>query len=164
MATYSSSSNNTSFILPYPPYYTNGSNENIYFMEGYPSGYTFLEVILISIIGILVMAVVIIGNFLVIISIFSDFTLQNVQNWFVASLALADLLLGVFVMPLTLAQEVLGYWIFGDILCQFHSALDVFLCTSSIINICLISLDRYWSITREVGGDSNDGIHFLHTL
>jgi len=34
--------------------------------------------------------------------------------------------------------------------CQMHSALDVLLCTASILNICLISLDRYWSITRAV--------------
>ena len=27
---------------------------------------------------------------------------------------------------------------------KFHAALDVFLCTSSILNLCLISLDRYW--------------------
>ena len=132
-------------------YYNLSSLNNtdlIYFMEGYPSGYSFTEVVLVSIIGIIIMAMVIVGNFLVIIAIFSEFTLQNIQNWFVASLALADLLLGIFVMPLSLAQEVLGYWVFGDNWCQFHSALDVFLCTSSIINICLISLDRYWSITR----------------
>ena len=61
------------------------------------------------------MAVIIIGNLLVIISIFSEHTLQNVQNWFVASLALADLTLGAFVMPFSLAQVVMGYWVFGDI-------------------------------------------------
>ena len=31
-----------------------------------------------------------------------------------------------------------------------HSAMDVLLCSASILNICLISLDRYWSITRAV--------------
>ena len=31
-----------------------------------------------------------------------------------------------------------------------HSAVDVLLCTASILNICLISLDRYWSITKAV--------------
>lgn len=34
--------------------------------------------------------------------------------------------------------------------CHMYSALDVLLCTASILNICLISLDRYWSITRAV--------------
>ena len=31
---------------------------------------------------------------------------------------------------------------------QVHSATDVLLCTASILNITLISLDRYFSITR----------------
>ena len=53
-------------------------------------------------------------------------------------------------MPFSLAQEVMGYWVFGDFWCQAHSALDVLLCTASILNITLISLDRYWSITRAV--------------
>jgi hypothetical protein len=34
--------------------------------------------------------------------------------------------------------------------CEIHGALDVFLCTASILNICLISLDRYWSITNSI--------------
>ena len=33
---------------------------------------------------------------------------------------------------------------------KMHSAVDVLLCTASILNICLISLDRYWSISRAV--------------
>lgn len=120
------------------------------FMSGYPSGFETWEVIAICVFVIFVMAVIIIGNMLVIIAIFSEYTLQNVQNWFVASLALADLTLGVVVMPFSLAQVVMGYWIFGDIWCQMHSALDVLLCTASILNITLISLDRYWSITHAV--------------
>ena len=44
--------------------------------------------------------------------------------------------------------QLLGYWIFGPLWCDIHGALDVLLSTSSIMNICLISLDRYWSITR----------------
>ncbi len=70
---------------------------------------------MICAIVIFLMAVIIIGNLLVIISIFSEYALQSEQNWFVASLAVADLTLGIFVMPFSLAQEVMGYWIFGGI-------------------------------------------------
>ena len=76
--------------------------------------------------------------------------LKCIQNWFVASLALADLTLGIFIMPFSLAQEIVGYWLFGEFWCQIHSALDVLLCTASILNLTLISLDRYWLITRAV--------------
>uniref|UniRef100_A0A2M4CZJ9 Putative alpha-2 adrenergic receptor n=1 Tax=Anopheles darlingi TaxID=43151 RepID=A0A2M4CZJ9_ANODA len=53
-------------------------------------------------------------------------------------------------MPFSLANELMGYWIFGNWWCDIHSAMDVLLCTSSIMNLCLISLDRYWSITKAI--------------
>ena len=93
-------------------------NLTVLWMEGYPSGYSFVAVVIICILTVFMMAVIIIGNILVIISIFSEFSLQCVQNWFVASLAVADLALGIFVMPFSLAQEVMGYWVFGDLWCQ----------------------------------------------
>ena len=121
-----------------------------YRMVGYPSGYSTTEVYLISIFTVLIMASIIVGNLLVIIAIFFEYSLQCVQNWFVASLALADLAIGVLIMPFSLSQEVVGYWLFGEAWCQIYSALDVLLCTASILNITLISLDRYWSITCAV--------------
>ena len=38
--------------------------------------------------------------------------------------------------------QLLGYWMFGSVWCDMHAALDVLLSTSSIMNLCLISLDR----------------------
>ena len=89
-----------------------------YNMSGYPSGYVTWEVILISVVVVFIMATIIIGNLLVIVAIFSEYTLQCVQNWFVASLAVADLMLGILVMPFSLSQEVVGYWLFGGFWCQ----------------------------------------------
>jgi hypothetical protein len=44
----------------------------------------------------------------------------------------------------------MGYWVFGGLLCELWLSTDVLLCTASILNLVLISLDRYWSITRAV--------------
>lgn len=63
---------------------------------------------------------------------------------------MADFFLGLVIMPFSLANELMGYWIFGTWWCDVHSAMDVLLCTASIMNLCLISLDRYWSITKAV--------------
>lgn len=41
-------------------------------------------------------------------------------------------------------------WIFGDIWCRIWLAVDVWMCTASILNLCAISLDRYVAVTRPV--------------
>lgn len=41
-------------------------------------------------------------------------------------------------------------WIFGDLWCPIWLALDVWMCTASILNLCAISLDRYVAVTRPV--------------
>ncbi|XP_018327909.1 alpha-2C adrenergic receptor [Agrilus planipennis] len=126
--------------------YPNGS----VFTNTYPSGYTLPQIVLASILVTIIMIVVVVGNMLVIIAITTEKALKNTQNWFIASLAVADFFLGLVIMPFSLANELMGYWIFGAWWCDVHSAMDVLLCTASIMNLCLISLDRYWSITQAV--------------
>ena len=116
----------------------------------YPSGYTPLSLLIASIFVTFIMTLIVGGNTLVIIAIATERSLKGIQNWFIASLAVADCLLGLIIMPFSLANEMMGYWVFGQWWCDVHSAVDVLLCTSSIMNICLISLDRYWSITHAI--------------
>ncbi|KAJ9601432.1 hypothetical protein L9F63_000399, partial [Diploptera punctata] len=127
------------------------SNETDYVIHSlYPSGYSMPHIIIASIVVTMLMIVVVVGNMLVIIAIATEKALKNIQNWFIASLAVADFFLGLVIMPFSLANEIMGYWIFGNWWCDVHSAMDVLLCTASIMNLCLISLDRYWSITQAV--------------
>lgn len=119
-------------------------------LSHYPSGYTLPQIVVASIVVTLLMIVVVVGNMLVIIAITTEKALKNIQNWFIASLAVADFFLGLIIMPFSLANELMGYWIFGAWWCDIHSAMDVLLSTASIMNLCLISLDRYWSITQAV--------------
>lgn len=44
----------------------------------------------------------------------------------------------------------LKVWIFGDLWCRIWLAVDVWMCTASILNLCAISLDRYVAVTRPV--------------
>jgi hypothetical protein len=116
----------------------------------YPSGYGWTHIVAASVAVTSIMLVIVLGNALVVIAVAVDRSLKGPQNWFIASLAISDLLVGLFIMPLSLSNELLGYWPFGSVLCQLWLATDVLLCTASILNLCLISLDRYWSIVRAV--------------
>lgn len=93
----------------------------------------------------------ILGNILVIISVFTYRPLQNVQNIFIVSLAVADLLVCVLCVPFHIVTEIVnGKWIFGPIMCQFFLTLDILLCTASILHLCCIALDRYWAIKDSI--------------
>ncbi|XP_042341423.1 alpha-1D adrenergic receptor [Plectropomus leopardus] len=88
-------------------------------------------------------AVAIIGNILVILSVLCNKHLQTVTNFFIVNLAMADLLLSIIVLPFSASLEVLGCWVFGRVFCNIWAAVDVLCCTASILSLCVISIDRY---------------------
>ncbi|XP_068123282.1 alpha-2C adrenergic receptor [Hyperolius riggenbachi] len=92
----------------------------------------------------------IVGNVFVVIAVLTSRALKAPQNLFLVSLAGADILVAALVMPFSLANELMGYWYFGNLWCDIYLALDVLFCTSSIVHLCAISLDRYWSVTQAV--------------
>ncbi|XP_075711461.1 alpha-2B adrenergic receptor [Rhinoderma darwinii] len=90
------------------------------------------------------------GNVLVIIAVLTSRSLKAPQNLFLVSLAAADILVATLIIPFSLANELMGYWYFGKTWCEMYLALDVLFCTSSIVHLCAISLDRYWSISQAI--------------
>jgi hypothetical protein len=88
------------------------------------------------------------GNMLVILAVIRERYLHTATNYFITSLAVADCLVGLVVMPFSAVYEVLeNRWFFGMDWCDVWRSLDVLFSTASILNLCVISLDRYWAIT-----------------
>lgn len=85
----------------------------------------------------------IVGNILVILSVVCNRHLRIPTNYFIINLAIADLLLGTTVLPVSATLEILNYWVFGRIFCDIWAAVDVLCCTASIMSLCVISIDRY---------------------
>ncbi|XP_040906881.1 alpha-1A adrenergic receptor-like [Toxotes jaculatrix] len=85
----------------------------------------------------------IVGNILVILSVVCNRHLRIPTNYFIINLAIADLLLGTTVLPVSATLEVLDSWVFGRIFCDIWAAVDVLCCTASIMSLCVISIDRY---------------------
>lgn len=69
-------------------------------------------------------------------------------NYLLVSLAVSDMCVALLVMPMALVYEILGKWPFGTLVCDTWVAFDVLSCAASILNLCMISVDRYWAITR----------------
>ncbi|KAK9963768.1 hypothetical protein ABG768_006932 [Culter alburnus] len=115
-----------------------------------PWPYTETAAALIILVVSIIILLTIVGNVLVIVAVLTSRALRAPQNLFLVSLACADILVATLVIPFSLANEIMGYWFFGSTWCAFYLALDVLFCTSSIVHLCAISLDRYWSVTKAV--------------
>ncbi|KAJ7987254.1 hypothetical protein DPEC_G00336830 [Dallia pectoralis] len=87
------------------------------------------------------------GNILVILSVVCQRHLRSVTHYFIANLAVADLLLSSAVLPFSATSEILGRWVFGRPFCSAWAALDVLCCTASILSLCVISVDRCLAVS-----------------
>lgn len=98
-----------------------------------------------SILFLLVLFTVV-GNIAVFWAVIGNKKLHSISNMFITSLSLADLLVGTVVMIPAAFQEMFQRWIFLDGFCVVWAGFDVMLCSASILNVCLISFDRYIAI------------------
>ena len=86
------------------------------------------------------------GNTLVCVAVFTDRQLRRTNNYFIVSLAVADLLVSILVMTFAVANDIFGYWVFHPGFCPVWISFDIMGSTASILNLCAISLDRYMHI------------------
>ncbi|XP_048419849.2 muscarinic acetylcholine receptor M2-like [Stegostoma tigrinum] len=109
---------------------------------------TMIKVVFIIIMTGSLSLVTIIGNILVIVSIKINRHLQTINNYFILSLACADLFIGVFSMNLYTIYTVVGYWPMGPVICDLWLALDYVASNASGMNLLVISFDRYFCVTK----------------
>ncbi|CAP32942.2 Protein CBR-DOP-6 [Caenorhabditis briggsae] len=93
--------------------------------------------------------VCILGNLMVVAAVWTTKSLQTPTNHLLVSLAMADLIVGAFVMPFSIYLSINGlHWHLPLFVCYFYCVLDVAASTSSIIHLVLISIDRLVAATK----------------
>lgn len=134
-------------------FYTNSTSTvysislNVY--QWQPTSLMLLMVILKTTVMALIIVAALLGNLLVIVSVMRHRKLRVITNYFVVSLALADMLVAIFAMCFNFSVEITdGYWLFGYFMCDVWNSLDVYFSTASILHLCCISVDRYYAIVQ----------------
>ncbi|XP_061715571.1 prolactin-releasing peptide receptor-like [Cydia pomonella] len=86
------------------------------------------------------------GNVLVCFVVFRNRAMQTVTNLFITNLALSDILLCIFAVPLTPMYTFLGRWVFGRLLCHlmpYAQGTSVYISTLTLTSI---AIDRFFVI------------------
>lgn len=110
--------------------------------------YTPLQATLIGISAGLLSLVTVVGNLMVMISFKMDKQLQTISNYFLFSLAVADIIIGAISMPLFTVYLIQQHWTLGPNLCDCWLSIDYLASNASVMNLIVISFDRYFSVTR----------------
>lgn len=106
-------------------------------------------VILTSVLIIILIVLTLVGNIMVLVAFFMCKELRSITNYFLVSLAIADLLTAILAMPIFLMLRITNdRWDFpgGMIFKHLFTAVDIISGTASIWNLCLISVDRFLAI------------------
>ncbi|KAJ3607889.1 hypothetical protein NHX12_024940 [Muraenolepis orangiensis] len=92
--------------------------------------------------------VTVIGNILVLVSFKINKALKTVSNYYLLSLACADLTIGTLSMNLYTTYIIMDQWALGPVVCDLWLAIDYVASNASVMNLLAISFDRYFAVTR----------------
>ncbi|XP_029312526.1 muscarinic acetylcholine receptor M3 [Cottoperca gobio] len=111
-------------------------------------GHTIWQVIIIVFLTGSLSFLTVVGNILVMVSFKINKALKTVNNYYLLSLAFADLTIGTLSMNLYTTYIIMGQWALGPVICDLWLAIDYVASNASVMNLLVISFDRYFSVTR----------------
>ncbi|XP_015731093.1 neuromedin-U receptor 2 [Coturnix japonica] len=124
--------------------YLNSTEDYLAFLCGPKRSHLFLPMALVYSV---IFVVGVIGNFLVCLVILKHRNMKTPTNYYLFSLAVSDLLVLLFGMPLEVYEMWSNYpFLFGPIGCYFKTALFETVCFASILSVTTVSVERYFAI------------------
>jgi len=88
----------------------------------------------------------VLGNSTVILIVVTSRRMQSVTNFFIANLALADVIIGLFAIPFQFQAALLQRWNLPEFLCPFCPFFQNLSVNASIFTLTAIAVDRYKAI------------------
>ncbi|XP_066980691.1 substance-K receptor-like [Macrobrachium rosenbergii] len=103
-------------------------------------------VVLLSIFYGSISLVAVVGNSLVMWIVATSRTMHSVTNYFIANLALADIIIAVFAIPFQFQAALLQRWNLPHFMCAFCPFFQTVSVNVSIFTLTAIAVDRYRAI------------------
>lgn len=105
-------------------------------------------VIFETVIYLLIILLAIIGNFAVLLAVYRNPRLRTIPNYFIATLAISDILLPFICAPPSIAVVILGSWPFNEDVCQAQGYFVIILACASLQILTLTAINRFYRIVR----------------
>lgn len=105
----------------------------------------------VSVMAVLLLAfmvLAVLGNAMVVLTVLRHRGMRTRTNMFIVNLAVADILVALLDMPVSLATLLRGDWVMGHAFCQFNGFTMALLLMCSIHTLMYMSVHKYLSITR----------------
>ncbi|XP_071177228.1 QRFP-like peptide receptor [Mytilus edulis] len=91
--------------------------------------------------------VALVGNILVLVMVCMNKSVRrNVANYFLVNLAVADLLVTIVCIPMTVTVMIYPVWIYGDFMCRTLDFMQGVSIEGSVITIVCMGTERYFAI------------------
>ncbi|CAN7986336.1 unnamed protein product [Ixodes hexagonus] len=103
-------------------------------------------IVLLSLFYGLISLVAVAGNFMVMWIVATSRRMQTVTNFFIANLAVADIIIGLFSIPFQFQAALLQRWVLPEFMCAFCPFVQVLSVNVSIFTLTAIALDRYRAV------------------
>lgn len=90
---------------------------------------------------------IILANFLVLSSIYTNYRLRCPTCYLILSLSLADLLVGFFSIPIRISELLPYQWSRQFVWCKMALSLNLFSLSASLLNLLAVTADRFLAIS-----------------
>ena len=88
------------------------------------------------------------GNLLVLLTIYKQPRLHTISNCFIASLAVADIIVGLVINPIWATRSAMNIWEEKEPLTIASECLAAHTVVATSLNLCAVSIDRYLAVVK----------------
>ena len=127
--------------------FSSWTNESSSLPEADVEAFALWQVIILSLLAGSVSFITVAGNLIVLLSFIIERAIRQPTYYFIASLAVSDLLIGALSMPFYTVYLLTGKkWPLGEVICDLWLSIDYTVCLCSIYTVFCITIDRFCSV------------------